>query len=216
MNETCEIVYILDRSGSMHGLEADTIGGFNGMIEKQRKEGLKAVVSVSIFDDKNEIVVDREDLSKVPELTSEVYYTRGCTALFDAVGEMISRVDDSRKSLSKDECPSRTMFIITTDGMENASHEFSGKAVKSLIEAHKQLGWEFLYLGANIDAAAEAEKIGIGADRAVRFHADSKGIRKNMEVLADSVVEFANCEAPLSADWKKRIEDDYCSRKAER
>ena len=150
MNELCEMVFILDRSGSMHGLESDTIGGFNSMIEKQREDGVNALVTVALFDDQLDIPFDRVGLADVPEMDREIYFTRGCTALYDAVGTMIRRTVSHRRHLSPAETPKRTVFVITTDGMENASREFSGPALRRLIEQRQEDGWEFLYLGANI------------------------------------------------------------------
>lgn len=218
MKTLCEMVFILDRSGSMHGLESDTIGGFNSMIEKQRKEDVSCMITAALFDDKLEIPFDREDLKDIPEMTDKIYFTRGCTALYDAVGTMIQRVKSHRLHLSPDDIPAKTVFVITTDGYENASREFSGAEVRRMIEAQTEAGWEFLYLGANIDAAVEAEKIGIRAQRAVRFHADSKGVRQNFETVGDVLADYA-CSAPCTAiddDWADDIRKDFRSRKSSR
>ncbi len=215
MSELCEMVFILDRSGSMHGLESDTIGGFNGMIESQRKENVRGFVTVALFDSEIEIPFDRVDIREVPEMTDKIYYTRGTTALFDAVGSLIQRVQNHRRFLPAEQIPSKTIFVITTDGMENASREFSGPAVKKMIEEQKAAGWEFLYLGANVDAAAEAERIGIHADRSVRYHADSIGVRKNFSTVGRALTHLA-CSAPLSEDWADEIREDYKSRKPKR
>lgn len=213
----CEMVFILDRSGSMHGLESDTIGGFNSMIEKQRRDEVNGTVTVSLFDDRLEVPFDRIDISAVPEMTDRIYFTRGCTALFDAVGNMITRVENRRKTMKEDEIPEKTVFVITTDGYENASVEFSGEKVKKLIEQKEEAGWEFLYLGANIDAAAEAGRIGIRASRAVRFHADSEGIAKNFEVLGETVSCFARCaEDSIPDAWADSIREDYKTRRSSR
>ena len=218
MNTLCEMVFILDRSGSMHGLESDTIGGFNSMIEAQRKEDVNCMITCALFDDHLDIPFDREDLKDIPEMTDRIYFTRGCTALYDAVGTMIERVKDHRRHLSPAEIPAKTVFVITTDGYENASHEFSGSEVRRMIQAQTEAGWEFLYLGANIDAAAEAEKIGIRSQRAVRFHADSKGIRQNFDTVSETLADFAG-SAPCMAiddDWADDIRKDFESRKSSR
>ncbi len=215
MSELCEMVFILDRSGSMSGLESDTIGGFNGMIDKQRKDDVKAQVSVALFDQQLEIPFDRIDLKDVPVMTEKIYYVRGCTALYDAVGTMICRVLDHRRHLSEELIPDKTIFVIITDGLENASREFTGSEVRRMIERQKEAGWEFLYLGANIDAAAEAEKIGIRAERAVRYHADAKGVRGNFQTLACAVEDFVEKDA-LPDSWADDIRRDYKSRRSSR
>ena len=216
MNELCEIVFILDRSGSMHGLESDTIGGFNSMIESQRKEGVKGFVTTALFDSEIEIPFDKIDLQEIPELTDKIYFTRGTTALFDAVGSLIQRVQNHRRFLPSEQIPGKTIFVITTDGMENASREFNGPAVKRMIQERKEAGWEFLYLGANVDAVSEAARIGIDADRSVRYHADSIGVRKNFETVGKAVRHIACEAAPLSADWADDIREDFKSRKSSR
>lgn len=218
MNAICEMVFILDRSGSMHGLESDTIGGFNGMIEKERKENVSGIITAALFDDRLEIPFDRIDLNEMPEMTEKIYYTRGCTALFDAVGTMITRLINHRKHLSPAEIPAKTVFVITTDGYENASREYSGPALRRLIEQQKEAGWEFLYLGTNIDAAVEAEKIGISANRSATFHADSKGVRRNFASFGKTLACYAaseNCE-PIPDSWADDIREDFKSRKSER
>lgn len=218
MNALCEMVFILDRSGSMNGLEADTIGGFNSMIEEQRKKNVNAMITVALFDDRLDIPFKRESLDKIPEMTDEIYFTRGCTALFDAVGTMITQVTSHRRHLAPAEMPEKTVFVITTDGYENASREWSGSALKRLIEQKQEEGWEFLYLGANIDASVEAEKIGIRAERAVRYHNDSTGVRNNYATVGHALVDFA-CSAPsapMSDSWSAEIEKDFRSRKSSR
>ena len=217
MNTLCEMVFILDRSGSMHGLEADTIGGFNSMIEAQRKEDVNCMITCALFDDHLDIPFDREDLKDIPEMTDRIYFTRGCTALYDAVGTMILRVKKHRSHLTPDEIPGKTVFVITTDGYENASREFSGAEVRRMIEAQTEAGWEFLYLGANIDAAVEAEKIGIRAQRAVRFHADGKGVRQNFKTVSETLADFAcEPESAIRDDWADAIRKDFSSRKSSR
>ena len=207
-----EIVFILDRSGSMHGLEADTIGGFNSMIEKQKKETGEALVSTILFDNAAEVIHDRVSLKDIRELTSRDYCVKGCTALLDAVGGAIHHIGNIHKYARPEDVPEHTLFIITTDGMENASPRYSSMEVKKMITRQKEkYGWEFLFLGANIDAVETAAGFGIGADRAVNYRADSQGTQLNYEVLGDAVSAVRQ-SAPLTAGWKKRIDEDYENR----
>ena len=207
-----EIVFILDRSGSMHGLEADTIGGFNSMIEKQKKETGEALVSTILFDNAAEVIHDRVSLKDILELTSRDYCVKGCTALLDAVGGAIHHIGNIHKYARPEDVPEHTLFIITTDGMENASRRYSSMEVKKMITRQKEkYGWEFLFLGANIDAVETAAGFGIGADRAVNYRADSQGTQLNYEVLGDAVSAVRQ-SAPLTAGWKKRIDEDYENR----
>ena len=183
-----ELVFILDRSGSMDGLEDDTIGGFNAMLEKQKKEEGKAFVSTILFDDKTEVLHDRLPLDKVRPITEEEYYVRGCTALLDAVGGAIHHIGNIHKYARREDRPGRTLFVITTDGMENASRRYTAPQVRRMIERQKaRYGWEFLFLGANIDAVETAGQLGIGADRAVNFHCDSRGTRLNYATVCQAV-----------------------------
>ena len=207
-----ESVFILDRSGSMHGLEADTIGGFNSMIEKQKKETGEALVSTILFDNAAEVIHDRVSLKDILELTSRDYCVKGCTALLDAVGGAIHHIGNIHKYARPEDVPEHTLFIITTDGMENASRRYSSMEVKKMITRQKEkYGWEFLFLGANIDAVETAAGFGIGADRAVNYRADSQGTQLNYEVLGDAVSAVRQ-SAPLTAGWKKRIDEDYENR----
>ena len=207
-----EIVFILDRSGSMHGLEADTIGGFNSMIEKQKKETGEALVSTILFDNAAEVIHDRVSLKDIRKLTSRDYCVKGCTALLDAVGGAIHHIGNIHKYARPEDVPEHTLFIITTDGMENASRRYSSMEVKKMITRQKEkYGWEFLFLGANIDAVETAAGFGIGADRAVNYRADSQGTQLNYEVLGDAVSAVRQ-SAPLTAGWKKRIDEDYENR----
>ena len=207
-----EIVFILDRSGSMHGLEADTIGGFNSMIEKQKKETGEALVSTILFDNAAEVIHDRVSLKDIRELTSRDYCVKGCTALLDAVGGAIHHIGNIHKYARPEDVPEHTLFIITTDGMENASRRYSSMEVKKMITRQKEkYGWEFLFLGANIDAVETAAGFGIGADRAANYRADSQGTQLNYEVLGDAVSAVRQ-SAPLTAGWKKRIDEDYENR----
>ena len=189
-----ELVMILDRSGSMSGLEADTIGGFNGMIEKQKKEDGEAYVSVILFDDQSEVIYDRVDISKVEPMTDKQYYVRGCTALLDAVGDAIHHIGNIHKYAREEDVPEKTIFIITTDGLENASRRYNYNKVRRMIERQKEkYNWEFIFLGANIDAAAEAAKIGIGASRAARYECDSAGTALNYSVVGNTVAKLRKC-----------------------
>ena len=205
-----ELVFILDRSGSMAGLEKDTIGGFNSMLEKQRKEPGDAVVSTVLFDNQAEVIHDRVALADVPDLTDREYYVRGCTALLDAVGGAIHHIGNVHKYARREDVPEKTLFIITTDGMENASREYTYDKIRALVERQKQeYGWEFLFLGANIDAAAEAKRFGIDASMAANYHCDEEGTALNYEVISEAITSVRACAAPLSADWKKKIDADY-------
>ena len=208
-----EIVFILDRSGSMAGLEADTIGGFNAMIEKQRKEPGEAIVSTVLFDNECEVIHDRVPLDRVPALTEREYFVRGCTALLDAVGGAIRHIGNVHKYAREEDRPEKTLFVITTDGMENASRRFTYDRLKAMIKRQKErYGWEFLFLGANMDAAREAARFGIGADRAANYHADSEGTNVIYETVSEAITQVRCCAAPLSANWKQRVDEDYKKR----
>lgn len=208
-----EIVFILDRSGSMAGLEADTIGGFNSLIEKQRKEEGEAYISTVLFDNYSEVVHDRLPLDKIPEMTRDVYYVRGCTALLDAVGGAVHHIGNVHKYAREEDRPEHTLFVITTDGMENASRHYTYDQVRRMIERQKaKYGWEFLFLGANIDAAKEAARFGIMEDRAVNYHCDEDGMALNYEVLSDTIREVRACR-PIQSGWKRKIEEDFKKRK---
>lgn len=212
-----ELVFILDRSGSMSGLEKDTIGGFNSMLEKQRKEPGDAVVSTVLFDNETEVIHDRVDIADVPNLTDKKYFVRGCTALLDAVGDAIHHIGNVHKYARKEDVPEKTLFIITTDGMENASHRYTYDKVRHMIDRQKErCGWEFLFLGANIDAAAEASRFGIDESMAANYHCDEAGTALNYEVISEAITSVRACAAPLSADWKKKIDADYKKRGGKR
>ena len=207
-----EIVFILDRSGSMAGLEKDTIGGFNAMIEKQRQEPGEAIVSTVLFDNESVVIHDRVPLDKVPALTEKEYYVRGCTALLDAVGGAIHHIGNVHKYAREEDRPEKTLFVITTDGMENASRRYTYEKLKAMIERQKEkYGWEFLFLGANIDAAREAARFGINADRAANYNADSVGTSVIYEAVSETVCNFRSSR-PLTADWKASIDRDYKKR----
>ncbi len=215
-----ELVFILDRSGSMSGLEKDTIGGFNSLIEKQKQQEGKARVSVVLFDDTAEVIYDRKKLKKIEPMTEEQYYVRGCTALLDAVGGAIHHIWNLHKNMEDEKVPEKTLFIITTDGMENASRHYDYGQIKHMIERQKKrYGWEFLFLGANIDAISEAAKFGIKASRAVNFENDSAGQQLNYRVISDTVCAFRS--APCCDDasemldegmWQEEIRKDYSKR----
>lgn len=208
-----EVVFILDRSGSMSGLEGDTIGGFNSMIEKQKKEEGEALVSTILFDNYSEVLHDRVEVSKIEPLTDRDYTVRGCTALLDAIGGAIHHIGNVHKYARNEDVPEHTIFIITTDGMENASHQYSREKIKVMIERQKtKYGWEFLFLGANIDAIETARSYGIDQDRAVEYNCDSVGTGLNFEAMSDAITTM-RCSAPLTADWKKKVEADRKKRK---
>ena len=207
-----EIVFILDRSGSMAGLEGDTIGGFNAMIEKQKREPGEALISTVLFDNENEVIHDRVDIQKIEPMTDKEYYVRGCTALLDAVGGAIHHIGNVHKYAREEDRPEKTLFVITTDGMENASRKYSYDRLKMMIERQKEkYGWEFIFLGANIDAAKEAARFGIDAERAANYHADRVGTAIIYEAMSEAVCNVRACR-PMNADWKKSVEADYKAR----
>ncbi len=207
-----ELVFILDRSGSMAGLETDTIGGFNAMIKKQKKEAGEALVTTVLFDNESVTVHDRIPLQEVPPLTEKEYFTRGCTALLDAVGGTIRHIANIHRYIRREDVPERTLFVITTDGYENASRYYDYDKVRRLIEHEKtKYGWEFLFLGANIDAAAEAKRFGIAADRAADYKCDTAGTALNYEVIGEAVGAVRGAR-PLAANWKRRIDEDVKQR----
>lgn len=207
-----ELVFILDKSGSMHGLEADTIGGFNSMIEKQKREEGTAVVSTVLFSDESRVIHDRVSLDEIKPLTEKEYCVGGCTALIDAIGGAIHHIGNIHKYARNEDVPEHTLFVITTDGMENASRRYSSDKVKQMIERQKEkYGWEFLFLGANIDAVETAKRFGISSDRAVKYVSDKEGTALNFEVLNEAI-SVVRANAILGADWKNNIEDDQKKR----
>jgi len=208
-----ELVFILDRSGSMNGLEADTIGGFNSMIEKQRREDGECFVSTVLFDDESDVIHDRVSLTDIPKMAEKDYFVRGCTALIDAIGGAIKHIGNIHKYAREEDVPEHTVFIITTDGYENASHKYTSDEVKNMISRQtEKYGWEFIFLGANIDAVQTAATLGIREDRAVNYHADSEGTALNFDVLGDAVCNVREGKH-LSASWKSRIDADFKKRK---
>ena len=207
-----EIVFILDRSGSMSGFESDTIGGFNSMLAKQKREQGEALVSTVLFDNVCEVLHDRMEIGKIAPMTERDYTVRGCTALLDAIGGAIHHIGNIHKYARAEDVPEHTLFVITTDGMENASRSYTAEKVKKMIERQKtKYGWEFLFLGANIDAVETARHFGIAPDRAANYRCDSKGTALNFEVLSETICAVRQ-SAPISANWKRRIDEDYKDR----
>ena len=213
-----EVVFILDRSGSMRGLEADTIGGFNSLIEKQKKEDGEVYISTVLFDDQAEVIYDRIPIGKIEPMNDNQYYVRGCTALLDAIGGAIHHIANVHKYAREEDRPEKTLFIITTDGMENASHKYTYDKVKKMVEKERdKYGWEFIFLGANIDAISVAGKFGITPGRAINYESDSKGTALNYKVLSATVSAVRRAECIEEADAYmdecfEEIRDDYRSR----
>ena len=212
-NNLTELVFILDRSGSMSGLEADTIGGFNSMIEQQRAAEGAALVSTVLFSNESSVLHDRVPLARIAPMTAQQYRVGGCTALLDAIGGAIHHIGNVHKYARAEDRPEHTLFVITTDGLENASHRYTADQVRAMIRRQKEkYGWEFLFLGANIDAVETAERFGIDRSRAANYHSDSAGTRLNYEVLSEAICAVRSSR-PLSDDWAKRIDEDYNGRK---
>lgn len=215
-NGTTELVFILDRSGSMSGLESDTIGGFNGMIAQHRSEGGDVLVSTVLFDHENEVIHDRVRIADVPVLTSKEYYTRGSTALLDAMGGAIHHIRNVHKYARPEDRPARTMFIITTDGMENASTRYTADQVRAMVKRQEEkAGWEFIFLGANIDAVQAAGGLGIRAKNAVEFSCDAAGIRENFQTLSCMTSMFVGTGV-VADGWQEKIRDHLAKRKSRR
>lgn len=208
--ELTELVFILDRSGSMGGLESDTIGGFNGMITKQKAQGKNVNVTTILFDDEVDIIHDRFPVEIIEPLTEKEYFVRGCTALLDAVGTAIGKMENVQKHLPEDHRAGKIIFVITTDGLENSSVHFTQEQIRRKIEAKKECGWEFLFLGANIDAGREAEKIGIARNRSVTYENDSEGIAVNFRAVGNALSKAVTCDTAVDFfedDWKDEIEE---------
>ena len=208
-----ELVFILDRSGSMFGLEADTLGGFNSMIAKQRREEGEALVSTVLFNGTTTVLHDRVPLTRIEPMTERQYQVGGCTALLDAIGGAIHHIGNVHKYAREEDRPEHTLFVITTDGLENASHSYSADQVRRMIRRQREnYGWEFIFLGANIDAVETAAHIGIDRSRAVNYHSDARGTRLNYEVLSEAISSVRSCK-PLEENWSQRIDEDYLGRK---
>lgn len=208
-----ELVFILDRSGSMQGMEKDTIGGFNSMIDKQKREEGEALVSTVLFDHHSKVLHDRIPLKKIKTMRQKDYTAGGSTALLDAIGGAIHHIRTVHKYIREKDRPEKTMVVIMTDGLENASSHYTLEHVKEDIERQKErYGWEFLFLGANIDAVEAAGCIGIDSSRSVNFHCDREGTQLNYEVVGEAITGF-RMSRPLTAQWKTRIEKDYKQRK---
>ena len=211
-NNITELVFIIDRSGSMSGLESDTIGGFNSLVKKQKKEDGQCYVSTVLFSDRSKVIHDRVSISDIKEMTEDDYCPNGCTALIDAIGGAIKHISSVHRYIRPEDVPEHTMFVITTDGLENSSHKYSSKEVKKMVREKEKEGWEFLFIGANIDSVETAQSFGISSDRAVNYHADSKGT----EILYESVcaqVSNVRKNKSVSADWSRSINDDFNKRK---
>ncbi len=207
-----ELVFILDRSGSMSGLESDTIGGFNSMIEKQKKQDGECIVSTVLFDDESRVIHDRVSLDNIKPMTEDDYFVGGCTALIDAIGGAIHHIGNVHKYAREEDVPENTIFIITTDGQENASHRYSSNKVKQMIERQKEkYGWEFLFIGANIDAVETAKRYGIDRNRAVNYNADAQGTSVLYETVSKAVcnVRASKC---MADDWSAEIDKDFKKR----
>jgi len=207
-----ELVFILDKSGSMSGLESDTIGGYNAMLKKQQEEAGEATITTVLFDDKYELLHDRINIKGVRPITDKEYFVEGSTALMDAIGKTIQKMANVQKNTSEDQRADQVVFVITTDGMENASREYTSERIKKMVEHQKEkYNWEFIFLGANIDAVATAADFGINANRTANFHADAKGIDLSYQAVSDVVCEMRQCKM-ISPDWKSKIDDDYKKR----
>ncbi|MFJ8234697.1 hypothetical protein ACIQ34_02995 [Ureibacillus sp. NPDC094379] len=207
-----ELVFILDRSGSMSGLEADTIGGYNSMLAKQKAAEGEAIVTTVLFNHEVELLHDRINVKGIAPITNNDYEVAGTTALLDAIGFAINKIKKTQKVTMKEERAGKVLFVITTDGMENSSHEFNYKKIKQLIEQQKELGWEFIFLGANIDAISTAAQMGIESDYAVEYHADQIGTEVNFSAVTETVLNYRK-EGKINTQWKKEIEQDFDQRK---
>ena len=214
-NNITELVFILDRSGSMNGLEEDTIGGFNSLVEKQRNIEGKCFVTTVWFDGEVETLHDRIELNEIPLMTKKDYYVRGCTALIDAIGKTIDHISTIHKYAREEDIPEKTLFVIITDGLENASHHYCAESVRKTIKSKEKKGWEFLFIGANIDAVSTARTYGISEDNAVDYIADKKGSR----VVYDSVcaaVGSVRSKGKMNGSWKCAINEDYENRNSKK
>lgn len=207
-----EIVFILDKSGSMSGLEADTIGGYNSFLERQKKEEGEAYVSTVLFSDTNSVIHDRVPISKIEPMNDKQYSVGGCTALLDAIGGAIKHIGNVHKYAREEDRPEKTVFVITTDGQENSSRVYDYEKIKKLVKKQQEkYGWEFIFLGANIDAITEAGRLGIASNRAVRYECDGVGTMLNFECMSESIANFRVAES-MPENWKEKIEK-YHSKK---
>jgi uncharacterized protein YegL len=207
-----EIVFILDRSGSMAGLESDTIGGYNAILEKQKKEDGEANVTTVLFDDKIEMLHRRVSILDIPKITEKEYYVRGCTALLDAIGQSIHYMGNVQKYAKEEDRASKVLFVITTDGYENSSKEYSLGAIRKMVKYQKErYNWEFIFLGANIDAVETAEQFGIDGDNASNYVADSRGTEFSCQAMNEAI-SYCRSEGRIDKRWKERVEEDYQNR----
>lgn len=207
-----ELVFILDKSGSMSGLESDTIGGYNAMLKKQQKEPGEAIVTTVLFDDNYELLHDRINIHGIRPITDKEYYVEGSTALLDAIGETIHKIGNAQRHTLEAQRADKVMFVITTDGMENASREYTYEKIKEMVEHQKEkYGWEFIFMGANIEAVSTAAKFGIDADRVANYNADGKGTRLNYKAISHVVSEL-RASRPITDTWKAEIDNDYVRR----
>ena len=215
MANVTEVVFILDRSGSMSGLESDTIGGFNSMLEKHKTGENAALVSTVLFDHVSEVIHDRLPIAEVPNLTDKEYFVRGNTALLDAIGDAVKHIRNIHKYSRPEDVPEKTIFIITTDGMENASQRYTYHDIKKLIEAQKEKGWDFVFLGANIDSVEVAGRMGIRANRAVNYHNDKRGTKARYSAMENfmSAAFAAPSMEEVFDDWRADVDEDFKSRK---
>lgn len=210
-NNITELVFIIDKSGSMAGLESDTIGGFNSLIKKQKNQSGKCYVSTVLFSNNSEVIHDRVDLERINEMTENDYCPGGCTALIDAIGGAIKHISSVHRYIRPEDVPEHTMFVITTDGLENASHKYSSDEVKKMVKVKEKDGWEFLFIGANIDSVETAKNLGIREERAVNYHADEKGTAVLYEAVCAQVLNMRK-NKKVSSDWSRKINEDYNSR----
>ena len=208
-NNITEIVFILDRSGSMSGFEADTIGGFNATIEKQKEQDGKVYVSTVLFDNISEVIHDRIDINEIKRMTRRDYQVGGCTALLDAIGGAIHHIGNIHKYARPEDVPEHTIFIITTDGMENASHRYSGDKVKEMIKRQtEKYGWEFIFLAANIDAVETAENIGIRKERAANYRQTKEGVYRSYCAMSEAISSVrCNCAEAMNLEEYLKEED---------